>query len=671
MKIEYRPEVDGLRTIAVSTVIIYHAHLVIDGKRLFPAGFLGVDVFFVISGYLITSLILKEIFLTNTFSFTNFYERRMRRIIPPYLFVLLLSLPVAWSYLPAEYLLKFSNAAISSIFFISNFYFFYSGNIYGDIANNINPLIHMWSLSVEEQYYIFFPILTIFLFKIQKNRILFFLVIIFLISFFLSNFLSKHHPSSTFYLIHTRSWELFAGSILAYVNLKKINIYQGALIKILPTLGLLLILISMIFLNDDMRNPSYLNLGAIFGAILIIHYSNKNNKEFVYYILTNKIFVFVGLLSYSLYLIHQPIFAFARITSFSGGSLIKQLLIIISVFSISLFSYYFIERPSRNRKNSFKSILGIVIFFGAILFLLNSLISYKKGFPSRGGEILQQQFVKAPWNLLENENNERCHDNKNPCIFNQSSKKEVFLVGDSVAATLGFNLKERLEAKNYRFNTYLRGGCLFFPSFNRIEKQTGKIDEICNSKKSKEIENKILSKKDSTIIIFGMYSLYITGEHFSNSEKWDHVLLEDEEKKYNSFKNSFKEKMIRLAKNGNKVVLVYPYPEIKVNPRNKLFNIMPKNVQKSEKFLKDKNNIIKVSFEDFKKRNQEAFQMLDSIKNENIIRVYPHSIVCNTLIKSNCIAHDDKHLFYYDEEHPSYVSSILINEMIIKKLFDN
>ena len=158
MKLAYRPEIDGLRAIAVGAVILYHAQITIFGPQAIKGVFIGVDIFFVISGYLITSIILKELITTGSFSFKYFYERRIRRILPALLLVMLVSLPFAWMYFIPSSFIDFSKSIIYSLGFSSNFYFHYSGQEYGAIDGLLKPFLHTWSLSVEEQFYIVFPV---------------------------------------------------------------------------------------------------------------------------------------------------------------------------------------------------------------------------------------------------------------------------------------------------------------------------------------------------------------------------------------------------------------------------------------------------------------------------------------------------------------------------------
>ena len=221
MKINYRPEIDGLRAIAVSSVIFYHAQLTLFGSSIFEGGFIGVDIFFVISGYLITSLILKELDITGKFSFKYFYERRARRILPALIVVMVASLPVAWLLLVPENFIEFTKSVLYSLGFSSNFYFHYSGLQYGTEEGLFKPLLHTWSLSVEEQYYIIFPIILFFSFKYFRKYLLLILFFGFFTSLLMAEWGSRNYPAATFYFLHTRMWELIAGSLLAYFEILK------------------------------------------------------------------------------------------------------------------------------------------------------------------------------------------------------------------------------------------------------------------------------------------------------------------------------------------------------------------------------------------------------------------------------------------------------------------
>jgi peptidoglycan/LPS O-acetylase OafA/YrhL len=368
MKISYRPEINGLRAIAVFLVIIYHAKIPFLGEHLFQGGFLGVDIFFVISGYLISFLILKELKITNKFSFLNFFERRIRRIIPLLLLVILISFFFAKYYFLPKSLFDFLRSILFSIGFSSNYYFYYTNQIYGAEDSLLKPLLHTWSLSVEEQFYILFPIFLYLIYKYFKNFLLKILLFFFFLSLISTEFISIYYPKINFYFLNVRVWELLSGSFLAYLQLNNYN-KSNKLYNLLPALGFFLITISVIFINDKISLPSIYSVPVVLGTFLIIRYTNK--KELIFYILSNKILVFFGLISYSLYLWHYPIFAFYRYAFQSGESSLLKYYVITILFLMSLISYFFIEKPFRNVKIiKFKTLILILLLFIFIILLL-------------------------------------------------------------------------------------------------------------------------------------------------------------------------------------------------------------------------------------------------------------------------------------------------------------
>jgi peptidoglycan/LPS O-acetylase OafA/YrhL len=219
----YRKDIDGLRAIAVLGVIFYHSEILIGNKFFLSGGFLGVDVFFVISGYLITSIIYQENKNKKTFSFLNFYERRIRRLLPALLVVLSFSLFFAYFLLLPVQFKAYINSVISSIFFYSNIYFHYSGQAYGEAILSSKPLLHTWSLAVEEQFYILYPIFFIFFINFLKDKIKYLFYLIILTSVLFASIINENHASFNFYMIITRAWELLIGGLIAlkHINKKK------------------------------------------------------------------------------------------------------------------------------------------------------------------------------------------------------------------------------------------------------------------------------------------------------------------------------------------------------------------------------------------------------------------------------------------------------------------
>ena len=641
------------------------------GYQIFKGGFIGVDIFFVISGYLITSIILKELITNGSFSFKNFYQRRVRRILPVLLFVMLVSLPFVWIYLLPNSFVDFSKSILYSLGFSSNFYFWYSGQQYGAESGLLIPFLHTWSLSVEEQYYILFPIVFLITFKYFKKHLFTILVVGLIISLQMADDNSRnYYPSASFYFLHTRMWELLAGSILGYFEITDGHRSKNKTFNlILPSIGLFLIGHSILFFEDNVFHPSFYTISPIIGVCLIIWFSNKD--ELITKILSTKLFVAIGLISYSLYLWHYPIFAFARITEFVQGSLFNKLLLGIIIVILSILSYYFVERPARNKKNKFKVVLSLILISISVLVIVNVNIIHKDGYKDRLPEIFQKNLSEAPWNLLKNSNGEKCHNNIEKCKFNTSSNKKVYIIGDSHMGSIMFDLKDKVVKKNYQFITSTLGSCLFYPGFNLVNDKTIKSHEECNNTYFQK-EKEILSKDLNSIFIFGgRFPLNLSNYRFDNQEggiegkEWGEKYVSVG--KYENIQTSFKNEILELSK-SNKIILIYPIPEVGWNVPNKLNNIFlkkPKNLHKKNINIKE---YIATSYQVYQNRTKSSFELLNSIQGENIYRVYPHRLFCNTSIKDRCLTHDDKNIFYSDDNHPSLKGAEMINNLIIKEI---
>ena len=670
MKITYRPEIDGLRAIAVAAVILYHAQISIFESQLFRGGFIGVDIFFVISGYLITTIILKELLVTGQFSFKNFYERRIRRILPALIFIMLVSIPFAWMFLLPNSLIDFSKSILYSLGFSSNFYFHYSGQQYDAESSLLKPFLHTWSLSVEEQYYIIFPIALLIVFKFLRKYLIHILIIGLLISLGIADWGSKNFSSLNFYYLPSRGWELLAGSILAYYEIKiGHRSLQKNLNLVLPSIGLLLILINIFFFKFHFPHPSIYTLPSIIGVCLIIWFSNSN--ELVTKILSSKLLVGFGLISYSLYLWHYPIFAFSRYVEDITGNQTNIFFIISILLLLSIFSFYFIEKPFRNRSSK-KLPLKIIFISIFLLLLVNFLIISKHGYKDRFQDIIvEKNYDGNLWDLLKDNQGKSCLSNKDLCFFNKNKKDKIFLIGDSHTAVLSLDLKNRiLKKKKYTMIVANRSGCIFFPKFNLIFLNDKKKTK-CNDEYFSKLNNLFTEKDDNIIIFGGRFSFYTTEKTYDNGEggkeysPWFENRTFSKIGKFDKIENSFKES-VQILSNKNKIILVYPIPEQGWNVPKKLhYQLLFK---KNKNNLNDKNNWITTSYDSYKKRTSDIFRMLDSISGDNIYRVYPHKLFCDTMVSERCISHDDKDLFYGDDDHPSLKGAEMINELIMKEI---
>jgi peptidoglycan/LPS O-acetylase OafA/YrhL len=465
MKLTYRPEIDGLRAIAVVAVILYHAQITIFGHQPFKGGFIGVDIFFVISGYLITSIILKELITTGSFSFKHFYERRIRRILPALLFVMLVSLPFAWMYLLPYDFVDFSKSVLYSLGFISNFYFHYSGQIYGATDGLFRPFLHSWSLSVEEQFYILFPIILLITIKYSKRYLIHFLIIGFIVSLGLAEWTSRNYPSTSFYFLHTRMWELFSGSMLAYFEIKQGHRSKHKKLNlILPSIGLFFIILTIVFFKLHFPHPSLYSLLAILGVCFVIWFSNSN--DIVTRLLTTKPFVQIGLISYSLYLWHYPIFAFASVNDFFQESTNSKILLILITFFLSVLSYYYIERPFRNKKLSFKKTLIYLSILIITLFVFNMKIIQEKGFKIRFNYLKKINQNYNPDNIFLRQSRMK-NSQTNLNDFN-TKEFNVIIIGDSHGENLFLALNLNRNLFNDKKFYYI--GDKFFNTPNSLSK---------------------------------------------------------------------------------------------------------------------------------------------------------------------------------------------------------
>ena len=431
MIIKYRAEIDGLRALAVIPVIFFHA-----GFNFFSGGFVGVDVFFVISGYLITTIIIKEL-NNDTFSIKRFYERRARRILPALIFVILISSIISFIFLTRSELGSYFKSVIATLLFFSNFYF-YKTTPYFRSESDLEPLLHTWSLSIEEQFYIIFPITLLLFHRFFKRYIFLMLAFGFVASLFICQFLAlKTYGTLNFYFTFSRVWELALGAICAHILIYK-NLSYSTLIKnLLSIIGIILIVFSIFFFSTQTVFPSFYTLVPTIGTSLIILFANKDT--FINKILSIKFLVGIGLISYSLYLWHQPLLAFGRIYLDEFSNLIKLSLILISLI-LSYLTFLFIETPFRKniiifKKNFFIKTFSIIFILNIFSLLIVDLYKPNSIFSTESmvAKKLSRGFSVASPGL------EKRNFSKFKILYNENNPKNI-IVGSSRIAFIGENL---------------------------------------------------------------------------------------------------------------------------------------------------------------------------------------------------------------------------------------
>jgi peptidoglycan/LPS O-acetylase OafA/YrhL len=380
----YRPDIDGLRALAVLPVLLFHA------KLGCPGGFVGVDVFFVISGYLISSLILKEQ-RDGTFSLVNFWERRIRRILPALAVVVLASLIAGWILFLPEDLDLLGRSVVAQAALISNVFFYRQGLMGGGYfapASDTRTLLHTWSLAVEEQFYLLFPLLLIFLARHRRPSPAKTLSCLAVASFALSVAGSYLYPLATFYLLPSRAWELLTGALLAVMHGR---LPAGRRTReTTGWAGLILIGYAVCFYDHDTRFPGLAAIPPCLGAALVI-FSSETNLSFAGRMLALKPVVFIGLISYSLYLWHWPVLVFSgyffkylSMTEYAPGAGLRATLLLASA-GLAILSWKYIETPFRKRWIFQKRphIFGFAGASLAILLILGLFIFHAQGVPSR------------------------------------------------------------------------------------------------------------------------------------------------------------------------------------------------------------------------------------------------------------------------------------------------
>lgn len=463
----YRPEIDGLRALAVLPVIFFHLN-----PNTFSGGYIGVDVFFVISGFLITSILITEI-NENKFSLTFFYERRVRRIAPALFTILLVSIPFSFYLMSTGLIWDYWQSLISIIFFSSNFLFALENNYFG-IASDFKPFLHTWSLGIEEQFYLFFPLVLLLLTRFSNKKITFFaLFIISLLSLCIAIFNENIYFSEkgvlfnrlnsigwgSFFMPFGRYWELMTGSLIALFIYNR-EVYKSELLSLL---GLISICFSIIYFDEIILYPSIYTIFPVIGTGLLILFCTK--ESFVGRILSNQILVGIGLISYSLYLWHQPIFTFFRIIFSYTDSIFINALQILLIFILSFLTWKFIEKPFRDINFISKPNLWLTFGISSSLIFIVSLW----GLSERGKQIHLNHLsneISPEYRSLIIDRIEQEQIIKDSILSNdkdfEDNKTKILLIGDSL--TLNWQGALDLVSKE-----------------NKLSVRTLKMDSLCYS----------------------------------------------------------------------------------------------------------------------------------------------------------------------------------------------
>lgn len=492
----YQPHIDGLRAIAVLSVILFHAN-----NKWISGGFVGVDIFFVISGYLISGLIFTQQ-LNGRFSLSDFYIKRMRRIFPAMFVVITIVFAIAWCVMLPDEMRHFSKSMFTSLLMYSNKQFQFEAG-YFDSESHLKPLLHMWSLSIEGQFYILFPLIFIGLLKYVKQVTIPVAFLLF-VSFFYADQVSSLDSEKSFFYFSTRAWELLAGCLVMLL-FHQSNTSQQRVAELLSIIGLCLIFYSIFFFNSTMLHPGRITLIPVIGAALLIVFSTEHTL--VGKLLSSRIMVNIGLISYSLYLWHQPLISFAKaqyeVLSYFAWALIFSLMGLLSIFT-----WKFIERPFRTKQ--FISTPNFLITSSIAFVLLSGFGLW--GYHSNG--FIKERFTKEKFELINALDSDiyknflfkHLYDNEiSKKKYINNAKPKILVVGDSYAADFMNMMISNRQLTDYQVRTlYIPARCQFYMGDNDYLMFLDKKDEaLCeNAQEKLSFLKRNLGAFDHIIFVF-------------------------------------------------------------------------------------------------------------------------------------------------------------------------
>jgi peptidoglycan/LPS O-acetylase OafA/YrhL len=650
---KYRPEIDGLRALAVLPVILFHA-----GFEWFSGGFIGVDVFFVISGYLITTIIISEV-AEEKFSIVNFYERRARRILPALFFVMAACLPFAWLWLVPNDLIDFGQSLIAVSTFSSNI-LFWSESGYFDTAAELKPLLHTWSLAVEEQYYILFPIFLMLTWKLGIRWILILLSIMFLISLGISQWGSSNSSSANFFLLPTRGWELLVGVFVAFHLKYNTHLKSRLLNQALSLLGFGMIIYSIIAFDESTPFPSLYALIPTIGTGLLILCAVP--KTFIHKFLSLKFIVGIGLISYSAYLWHQPLLAFARHRLLGDVSeLILMALCFISLL-LAWFSWKFIEAPFRDKKTLTRK--KVFLFSIGCIFIFSSLglsMHLKDGFRER------VNFSEVLANSFEMPSQDNCFDTpfnhsaeEWGCILGGSEGEINFILfGDSHSLSLKTLVDEKAKEKGIKVFYVGSSGCLPFMGIH--PKRNDQYENNCNLL-NKRVYELAKSTDIEGIILSARWSYYTYGDYDFNGAQ---LISDTPEGPFNlqhsidTFTSALGETVDNFNTIGVPIHLITQPPHQKY-PSQSVYFLSAKGIGSLDS--------LSVRRSDFDRLNEIPINAFYEYKNK--INIYNITdLFCDEYV---CLIGETDRSFYYDNDHLSTDGALkldkVFDEILLKEV---
>lgn len=503
----YRRDIDGLRAIAVTSVVAYHA-----GVLLFRGGYVGVDIFFVISGYLIGAHVYKDI-RHERFSISGFYQRRAKRILPALFAVLLFSYLLALFVLDAPEMKSFGEYAVATVTSSSNILAWLKSAYFAAGADQ-NPLLMTWSLGVEEQFYLIFPLLMLFFGSMGRRKLFYATIAVTVLSLGLSIFGLRKNPTATFYLLPTRAWELSVGILLAVYETDRPakKLYAGGrFANLFGLVGLALLILPIVAYSDNTPFPGLAAAVPVLGSALILMSPSGWINRFL---LSSRPFVFLGLVSYSWYLWHWPLLSFARIAcDHPIPKLDACALAAISLF-LAWCSYRFVEQPFRKSKIPVAPLLRRYAVLCVLMLIPGLALVALKGWPQRFPQLTaieQRSGLHTPDACLA-EYGAVSPNLSDHCVPTQDQREGVALIGDSHAGALGEAFRKMVNGENLKFYEMTKSSCPPLLGVTHLMPHHPGHDRECVIFNAKVLEFLRRDTSVKTVVLAGYWSVPLVEE---------------------------------------------------------------------------------------------------------------------------------------------------------------
>ncbi len=658
----YRSEIDGLRAVAVLFVIFYHLGLLTLG-----VGFAGVDVFFVISGYLIGGLILQEK-AAGTFRFREFYARRARRILPALFAVILVTVVCGWFLmLPRDYR-YFLGGAFTAVLSLSNIWFAERIGYFTPEAAQ-DPLVHTWTLGVEEQFYLFVPLIIVASWRYIRSHLFHVLVGLTVASFALALYLSQTAPQWSYYLLPTRAWELFAGVLIAMKERELRSLVSQKAAGVIANLSLLSLVVGILAIPNGVDWPGVYTLLPVGCTALLLAFGNVPSAAKL--VLSLPPMRAVGLVSYSAYLVHQPILGFLAYTDSSPVSLAGKYLILIATFIFAYVSWRFIETPFRQQKLPKLVGRGLLIGAGLSIFLVALIGNITKGYPSRMpaevSEVLAVQTTFGP-------NNKRClltrkqvpdMNLQDACVLGTGEKASVAIWGDSHGAAMLDALAGDLAKQGLTSKAYLLSSCLPIPGLlNHGQKRT----EQCASFNDQVLVDILGDDSIHTVVLVATWDNYFLSKAWPNMLGWrgedgfysypvDGSATMPEDARQQAVFDAAESLVETLVENGKSVVIVQSAPRPNV--------IIPRHFARGVKSGRDVPQRYVYDRRYFEEQTEFSHQVFETIAGafgqHQVALAHPEDVMCDV---DGCAVTIDHRLLFSDGNHLSVVGAKLVSPIV-------